>query len=91
MTSPEIRDRIVELRRVRAGDLSENPRNWRRHPERQRRALRALLEEIGFANAILVREREDGGLEIVDGHLRRSMDHEMVGPRARARRRRGRS
>lgn len=80
MTSPEIRDRVVELRRVRAGDLQENPRNWRRHPERQRRALRALLEEVGFADAILARERGDGSLEIVDGHLRRSMDPEMVVP-----------
>jgi DNA modification methylase len=80
MTSREIRDRVVELRRVRAGDLKENPRNWRRHPERQRRALRAMLEEVGFADAILARERGDGSLEIVDGHLRRSMDPEMVVP-----------
>lgn len=80
MTSSEIRDRVVELRRVRAGDLQENPRNWRRHPERQRRALRAVLEEVGFADAILARERTDGSLEIVDGHLRRSMDPEMVVP-----------
>jgi ParB-like chromosome segregation protein Spo0J len=80
MTSPEIRDRVVELRRVRAGDLQENPRNWRRHPERQRRALQALLEEVGFADAILARERGDGELEIVDGHLRRSMDPKMVVP-----------
>jgi DNA modification methylase len=80
MTSLEIRDRVVELRRVRAGDLRENPRNWRRHPERQRRALRALLEEVGFADAILARERGDGSLEIVDGHLRGSMDAELVVP-----------
>jgi DNA modification methylase len=80
MASPEIRDRIVELRRVRASELEENPRNWRRHPERQRRALRAVLEEVGFADAILAREREDGQLEIIDGHLRRSMDQEMILP-----------
>lgn len=75
-----MRDRIVELRRMRAGDLAENPRNWRRHPDRQRRALRAMLEEVGFADAILVRERADGVLEIIDGHLRKSMDPEMVVP-----------
>ncbi|HEV8177811.1 MAG TPA: DNA modification methylase [Gemmatimonadales bacterium] len=80
MKGDEVRDRVIELRRVRAGDLQENPRNWRRHPERQRRALRALLKEVGFAAAILARERDDGCLEIVDGHLRRSMDPELVVP-----------
>jgi hypothetical protein len=30
-----IRDRIIELRRVRAGDLLPNPKNWRRHPDVQ--------------------------------------------------------
>jgi hypothetical protein len=27
-----IRDRIKELRRVRAGDLRPHPKNWRKHP-----------------------------------------------------------
>ena len=35
----EVRDRVVELLRVRAGDLVANPGNWRRHPQRQRAAL----------------------------------------------------
>lgn len=80
MRGDEIRDRIVELRRVRAGDLQENPRNWRRHPERQRRALADLLGEVGFADAILTHELEDGSLEIIDGHLRRSIDPELTVP-----------
>src|SRR2546426_1041967 len=40
------RDRVVELLRVRAGDLVANPGNWRRHPARQRAALRGLLSEL---------------------------------------------
>ncbi len=32
---PMARDRVVELRRVRAGDLRPDPRNWRRHPPGQ--------------------------------------------------------
>jgi DNA modification methylase len=80
MAKAEIRDRIVDLRRVRAGDLAENPRNWRRHPKRQRRALRAMLEEVGFADAILARELDDGVLQMIDGHLRSSMDPDMVVP-----------
>lgn len=43
------RDRIVELRRVEAKRLIANPRNWRRHPARQARALRGVLEEVGYA------------------------------------------
>jgi hypothetical protein len=66
----EIRDRIKELRRVRAGDLRPNPRNWRTHPPAQQDALRGVLAEIGFASALLVRELDDGSLQIIDGHLR---------------------
>jgi hypothetical protein len=65
-----IRDRIVELRRVRARDLRANPKNWRKHPEEQREVLRGLLEEIGYADALLVRETDDDVLELIDGHLR---------------------
>src|SRR5881275_1574162 len=74
-----VRDRIVELKRIRAGDLKEHPGNWRRHPEHQRRALRALLSKIGYADALLARE-EDGHLVLVDGHLRRGLDPEQVVP-----------
>lgn len=42
-----IRDRIRELRRVRAGDLLPNPKNWRTHPKAQREALQGLLAEPG--------------------------------------------
>ncbi len=64
-----IRDRIIELRRVPARQLIRNPANWRRHPEPQRAALRALLSEIGMADALLARQTPDG-LVLIDGHLR---------------------
>lgn len=64
-----IRDRIVELRRVRAAELLPNPRNFRRHPPAQQAALRGLLGEIGYADALLARETPDG-LMLIDGHLR---------------------
>ena len=66
----EIRDRVVELRRVRARELVPNPKNWRRHPKVQAAALRGLLDEIGIADALLARELPDGRLQLVDGHLR---------------------
>ena len=35
----EYRNRIVELRRIKARDLKKNPNNWRTHPEGQHSAL----------------------------------------------------
>jgi len=66
----QIRDRIRELRRVRAGLLRPNPRNWRTHPAAQRDALCGVLAEIGYADALVARELPDGSLELIDGHLR---------------------
>ncbi len=75
-----IRDRIKELRRVRAAQLRPNPRNWRTHPDRQRDALRGVLAEIGYADALLARELPDGSLELVDGHLRAETTPELEVP-----------
>jgi hypothetical protein len=72
-TESQFRDRIKELRRVRASDLKPNPKNWRRHGEGQLNALRGLLTEIGFAGAELARELPDGTLELIDGHARASL------------------
>src|SRR5438445_1957583 len=66
----KIRDRILGFRRVRASLLRPNPKNWRRHPKAQADALRGLLAEVGYADALLVRELPDGRLMIIDGHLR---------------------
>jgi hypothetical protein len=64
-----LRDRIKDFRRVKASELRANPANFRRHPEAQRRVLAGVLEEIGYADALLCREDGDG-LTILDGHLR---------------------
>jgi len=65
-----IRDRIRELRRVPAKSLLPDPRNWRRHPKAQAEALCGLLQEIGYADALIARELPDGQLQLIDGHLR---------------------
>ena len=75
-----IADRIKELRRVRAGDILANPSNYRTHPDEQKNILQAVLERIGFAGALLARELDDGTLVLIDGHLRRDMDHEQIVP-----------
>jgi ABC-type lipoprotein export system ATPase subunit len=73
-------DRIKELRRVPASSLRDNPRNWRTHSEAQLAALRQMLERLGFAGAELVRERDDGELELIDGHARKSIMGDEVIP-----------
>lgn len=74
-----VRDRVKELRRVRAGELIPSPQNWRTHPQEQRDALRGILSEIGFAGAILCRETP-AGLEIIDGHCRVEDNPDMEVP-----------
>jgi DNA modification methylase len=76
----KIRDRIKELRRVQASELLRNPRNWRTHPTAQARALRALLTEIGYADALIARELPDGQLQLIDGHLRAETTPDMEVP-----------
>jgi hypothetical protein len=70
-----IRDRIKELRRVPASQLQPNPKNWRKHPEAQANALRGVLAEVGIASAVLARETPEGGLMLIDGHLRTETLH----------------
>jgi len=66
----KIRDRIKELRRVKASELHPNPKNWRTHPQSQMDAIRGVLAEVGFAGAELARELPDGSLQLIDGHAR---------------------
>jgi hypothetical protein len=68
----QIRERIKELRRVKAKDLVPNRKNWRVHPKAQAIALRGLLAEVGYADALLARELPNGKLQLIDGHLRAS-------------------
>jgi hypothetical protein len=75
-----IRDRIKELRRVRASQLQPHPNNWRTHPAAQQDVLRGVLAEIGYAGALLARELPDGSLQLIDGHLRAEITPEMDVP-----------
>lgn len=68
--SVDIRNRVRELRTVRASSLLVNPRNYRRHPLAQREVMRGVLAELGCVDALLARETP-AGLELVDGHMRR--------------------
>ena len=78
-TSESVRDRVVELRRVPAAELRANPKNWRRHPRGQVRALTSVLQQVGYADALLARETPEG-LELIDGHLRAEVTPEQEVP-----------
>lgn len=60
------------MKKVPARELLANPKNWRVHPTAQRSALNEVLEQVGFADALLARETKDG-LELIDGHLRQDV------------------
>jgi len=66
----KIRNRIKELRMIKASELMPNPKNWRTHPQSQQDALKGILAEVGYADVLLARELPDGSLMLVDGHLR---------------------
>jgi site-specific DNA-methyltransferase (adenine-specific)/modification methylase len=72
---PRLRDRILDLRRLPASALQDHQHNWRVHPQAQRDALQGVLHELGIASALLVYESvRQGGLCVIDGHLRKSLD-----------------
>ena len=75
----QIRNRIKELRQVKASELLPNPKNWRTHPVNQVDALKGLLAEIGYADALIAYESPDG-LMLIDGHLRAETTPDMEVP-----------
>lgn len=60
----------LRLEYRKAGELSANPHNWRKHPKSQVTALNAVLEEVGWAGALLYNERTG---RLIDGHLRKEV------------------
>jgi DNA modification methylase len=55
-------------------------KNFRRHSPAQSAALKGLLVEIGYADALIARELPDGRLQLLDGHLRRETTPNMEVP-----------
>ena len=53
-------------------DLQDHSFNFRAHPLHQREALSGVLKEVGIAGALLVyQSKRQGGLTVIDGHLRK--------------------
>lgn len=51
-------------------ELAENPRNWRMHPAGQTKALQGIMQEVGWAGALLYNEASG---RLIDGHARRKL------------------
>jgi hypothetical protein len=87
-TSPgRFRDRIVEIRRVRCGDIEPHPQNPRLHPGKQLAAVSGLLVEVGKAAPLLAFPADGKGpdgdftrLMYYDGHGRQVIDPDEVWP-----------
>lgn len=60
-------DRIIEFGRKPAHEFLAHPENVRRHPNRQRDALRGSMDSIGNIGVII--ENANTG-HVIDGHLR---------------------
>jgi hypothetical protein len=77
-----VRNRVVEMRLIRAGDLLDHDGNWRIHPLYQREALDGRLETVGITDVLKVypSARADGRLVIIDGHLRKATDPDLFWP-----------
>jgi hypothetical protein len=68
----QINDRIKELRRMPASELVVNEKNWRRHTPWQKEGMKALLENVGYAGALIAYEN-NGDTILIDGHLRQEV------------------
>ncbi|MBR4975889.1 MAG: hypothetical protein IKY61_02460 [Thermoguttaceae bacterium] len=75
-----MRNRVKELRFVKASDLTPCADNWRLHPKRQRDLMQSVLQSIGYADALIARETEDGSLALIDGHLRADVSSDVEVP-----------
>ena len=74
------KNRIKELRQVKASDLLASGKNWRIHSQEQRAAMDSLLDGVGYAGAVIAYEGPDGRLILIDGHMRAELAGEDAVP-----------
>jgi hypothetical protein len=75
------RSRIVGLEWHTAAALTAHPQNWRVHPAGQQQAMRAALDTLGIADALLIYDSPTyGPCTMLDGHMRQALDPTQVWP-----------
>ena len=67
-----VRDRIIEIRKMPLGDVAINPDNTKTHPQRQRETLHSVVNENGWYSVPIAyySEKLGGKLVWADGNLR---------------------
>jgi DNA modification methylase len=61
------KNRIIEQKMMSTLELKENPKNWRKHPLHQEEGLNAVLNDVGWVQAVIF---NIGTGRLLDGHLR---------------------
>jgi len=67
MGDPFWKNKIVGHADLPISELTGNPLNPRSHPDRQRKAFRGVIEEVGFIAPLIVNKRTG---HLIDGHMR---------------------
>lgn len=77
-----VRNRMIERRMLKPGDLLDHPMQWRAHNDAQAAAAAGVLLEVGIADSLKAwySERAGGKLVTWDGHLRKSLDPDLEWP-----------
>lgn len=63
----DFRNRIIATREMSPSDLIANPKNWRKHPALQQKAIEAVLDDVGWVAQVIWNEATG---HLIDGHLR---------------------
>lgn len=58
---------IVKYDTIDPKTLIPHPKNWRKHPDRQKKALGTALDSIGWIQDVIINQRTG---RMIDGHLR---------------------
>lgn len=74
--------RIVEFRKeCPASEFQDHGKNWRIHPEAQKRGVVKILDLVGKVAPLLAYHSEQyGGLTLYNGHLRKNLDPDETWP-----------
>lgn len=57
----------MEFKDIDLNKINKNPYNWRKHPNKQKRLLNRVINEVGWVGAVLYNERTE---HLIDGELR---------------------
>lgn len=74
-----IKNRIIKFEDHKLGDINHCPFNWKIHTNEGKRALAAVVEQIGWAGVpVVYHSKITGGLTFADGHRRKETMPDLV-------------